>query len=548
MTRLFLGACVLTFGLAFGLTACDGVGTSPDEISRQDSTDAANDFRPSPKDPSAVPESLKQVEPGDTLTIPIKAVANEPDSTEGSGPLEFDSVSVANTVLPVGDEDVENRGTTLEFAAPDSTGELDIRFLPVYGDFVAERKGTLPVTVQEGNQPPTAADDSDMTKQGDTTRTVVLSNDEDPDGSLNSSTVAVQSAPSDGSATANDDGTITYDPDSGFTGTDTYTYTVEDEDGAVSNAATVTIEVSAKDNAPEFEDTDPFSVSETASSGEEVGDVDATDGDGGNPDEGVTYQITAGNTGDALAINMNSGQLTVADSTAIDYEQVESFTLTVKADDGTNQTEADVTVNVTDKTPTISDQTIGPVSETAGEGTVVDKVTSGGDQTSVEYAITENVDPDSNGTNAFEIEDKTGVVAVADTGDLTAGDTLMVTVQVSDEVNSASAMVTIPVDSAGSSLTSDIYRTGEDSVLGTSTLGVDEGNSGTGGVLGPSAVRVRSGPTSGPVTAKDNGMIAYVPDERLYGTVLHTFVVEDSEGSGTNGTLPTAGVGLPRGR
>ena len=39
------------------------------------------------------------------------------------------------------------------------------------------------------------------------------------------------------------DGTITYTPIGGFVGTDSYTYTVRDDDNAISNVATVTIEV-----------------------------------------------------------------------------------------------------------------------------------------------------------------------------------------------------------------------------------------------------------------------------------------------------------------
>jgi hypothetical protein len=42
----------------------------------------------------------------------------------------------------------------------------------------------------------------------------------------------------------NGDGTVTYTPGSGFLGTDTFQYTVRDEDGALSNQATVTVLVS----------------------------------------------------------------------------------------------------------------------------------------------------------------------------------------------------------------------------------------------------------------------------------------------------------------
>jgi len=93
------------------------------------------------------------------------------------------------------------------------------------------------------NALPTASDDSDETTEDQSVTTDVLTNDTDPERSLDASSVQVESGPSDGSATANDDGFITYAPDDGFTGTDSYTYTVADNEGARSGEATVTIDV-----------------------------------------------------------------------------------------------------------------------------------------------------------------------------------------------------------------------------------------------------------------------------------------------------------------
>ena len=66
----------------------------------------------------------------------------------------------------------------------------------------------------------------------------VLANDSDPDG--NPLTAILVSGPSNGSLTLNADGTFNYTPNSGFTGTDSFTYKAND--GALdSNVATVTI-------------------------------------------------------------------------------------------------------------------------------------------------------------------------------------------------------------------------------------------------------------------------------------------------------------------
>src|SRR5262245_32929522 len=67
----------------------------------------------------------------------------------------------------------------------------------------------------------------------------VLANDIDFGGKLVASSVRVTTAPSQGAANANADGTITYTASGDFTGTDTFKYTVSDTAGLTSNPATV---------------------------------------------------------------------------------------------------------------------------------------------------------------------------------------------------------------------------------------------------------------------------------------------------------------------
>jgi FtsP/CotA-like multicopper oxidase with cupredoxin domain len=93
------------------------------------------------------------------------------------------------------------------------------------------------------NTPPVANDDSISTPQDTSVTIDVLNNDVDTDGTLDPSTVTLSSLPGNGQATVNPDGSITYTPDTGYTGTDSFGYTVKDDDGAVSNTATVTVTV-----------------------------------------------------------------------------------------------------------------------------------------------------------------------------------------------------------------------------------------------------------------------------------------------------------------
>ncbi|WP_416350892.1 PKD domain-containing protein [Rivularia sp. UHCC 0363] len=89
---------------------------------------------------------------------------------------------------------------------------------------------------------PTANNDTATTNQGKPVTINVLDNDTDADGTINPSTIQIESAPVNGNITINDDGTITYTP-SGNATVDTFTYTVKDNDNNTSNTATVNITI-----------------------------------------------------------------------------------------------------------------------------------------------------------------------------------------------------------------------------------------------------------------------------------------------------------------
>jgi large repetitive protein len=75
---------------------------------------------------------------------------------------------------------------------------------------------------------PVATADSVTVTQGVATKIAVLSNDT---GTLVPGSVRVVSQPSHGTVTANADGTITYLPDAGYTGDDTFQYSAKDASG-----------------------------------------------------------------------------------------------------------------------------------------------------------------------------------------------------------------------------------------------------------------------------------------------------------------------------
>jgi hypothetical protein len=103
---------------------------------------------------------------------------------------------------------------------------------------------TLPVTVMVAGLPPVAVADT-ATTIGTTPVVInVLANDTAEPGTLDPTKV-VTAASLNGTAVAHPDGTVTFTATAGFTGTATFTYTVTNIFNQASNAATVSVTVSA---------------------------------------------------------------------------------------------------------------------------------------------------------------------------------------------------------------------------------------------------------------------------------------------------------------
>lgn len=96
-----------------------------------------------------------------------------------------------------------------------------------------------PEDVPIGNNFPVADDDNASTLEGESVTINVLNNDVDPDG--DSITITSVTNASNGLVLDNGDGTVTYTPNLGFNGTDTFSYSITD--GINADTATVTVEV-----------------------------------------------------------------------------------------------------------------------------------------------------------------------------------------------------------------------------------------------------------------------------------------------------------------
>ncbi|RVU31184.1 tandem-95 repeat protein, partial [Neptunomonas marina] len=108
---------------------------------------------------------------------------------------------------------------------------------------------TVNLTVTPDNDPPVAVDDSGSTAEDTAVTLDLAGNDNDVDDGLDLTSIVITQQPDHGTLVVNSNGTVTYTPTSGYTGPDSFKYTIADVGGNVSNEATVSLNVVDTNNS-----------------------------------------------------------------------------------------------------------------------------------------------------------------------------------------------------------------------------------------------------------------------------------------------------------
>lgn len=165
--------------------------------------------------------------------------------------------------------------------------------------------------------------------------------------------------PSNGQLTLAADGGFSYTPDPDFCGSDSFTY--EASDGGQTDTAVASIDVTCVNDAPQVAD-QGFAIDENSPNGSVVGSVAASDPDAGDT---LAYAVSGGSGAAAFAIDAGSGEITVADAAALDFESAASFTLDVDVTDAALlTTSAVITITLNDVNEAVQ---AGTLADQAGE-------------------------------------------------------------------------------------------------------------------------------------------------------------------------------------
>ncbi|MDH3249446.1 MAG: Ig-like domain-containing protein, partial [Acidimicrobiia bacterium] len=241
----FTGPDALTYQI------CDGAGLC-DTASVSITVDPVDDPPVANPDSASTPEDVP-------TTIDVTFNDTDPD-----GDLDPASVTIITgpsngTAVPNGD------GTVTYTPAADYNGPDGFTYQVCDATALCSTS-TFSVTVTPTPDAPFATDDSVSTAEDHSATWDVTANDTDLDNDLVPSSVTIQAYPNHGSVSVDPaTGEIRYRPDADYNGPDSFTYQVCDTTGEC-DTATVTIRVSARNDAPVAED-DVLVVAEDSGGG-----------------------------------------------------------------------------------------------------------------------------------------------------------------------------------------------------------------------------------------------------------------------------------------
>ena len=465
-----------------------------------------------------------------TVTITVAAVNDAPVATADNYSTNEDGVlGIAAPGVLSNDTDVEHSALTAVLGSGPAHGTLTLN---ADGSFLytpnanfngtdsftytasdgsaASDPATVTITVNAVNDAPVAVDDAAATSEDTAVTGNVLANDTDVDAGT-TLTATLVANPAHGTVTLNANGSFTYTPSANFNGSDSFTYKANDGI-ADSNVATVTIAVTAVDDAPVAVDDAVATDEDTPVSGNVLtNDTDV--------DAGTTLTAT-------LVANASHGTVTLSANGSFTYTPNADFngsdSFTYKASAGTTES------NVATVTITIAAVNDAPVagndSATTNEDTAVTiaVLTNDTDVDGDVLAVTSASTP----LHGSAVANPDGTITYTPAANFNGADTFTYTIG-DGHGGSATASVTVTVAAVNDApvAADDSYSTDEDTVLTIAAPGVLSNDA---DVDSPTlTAAVVNGPAHGTVTLNANGSFIYTPNANFNGSDSFTYKASD---------------------
>ncbi|MBT1686404.1 tandem-95 repeat protein [Dawidia soli] len=491
-------------------------------------------------------------------TFNILSNDRDVDGTLQAATIDLDpaATGIQNTVDVAGGTISTVSGGTIRYVPTRNFfGTVTGRYTVSDNEGGVSNAATITITVNAVNDPPLANNDLAVAEENETVTINVLENDTDIDGTINAATVDLNTSQTGiqtsitttaGTFTVSGAGVVTFDPNENYNGIATTTYTVRDNGGATSNAATISINVNSVNSVPvathdavtTAEDT-PVSLNVVQNDRDPDGTINAATVDLDTSTPGIQNTLTTDN-----------GTFTIPTSGTVRFTPTQDF-FGVVAIDYTVDDNVGATSNVAKITVTVTSVNDKPVAAadaaTTPENTAVpitilanDKDVDGTlDLTKVDLntasAGIQNTATVTGGTFAAN---SAGVVTFTPSAGFSGKATVNYRVSDNEGAESNAVAITVTVNSVNDAPVAkdDAATTKEDVTATIRVLDNDEDDDGlnTGSVdLNPSTAGIQNTfTTAGPggtFTVNGTGVVSFKPTDNYTGTAVATYTVSDNQ-------------------
>ncbi|MEK0424627.1 MAG: hypothetical protein RJB11_718 [Planctomycetota bacterium] len=472
--------------------------------------------------PVAVNDTATVAE-GGTATISI--LANDTAPTGG-----FDLASIVFTDLPIRGTIVKNADGTVTYTHSGNESTSDTFRYTVKGtNGVVSNEATVSITITPVNDPPVANNDTASVVEGGSVNIPVLSNDSDIEGNIDPTSVVIVSQPANGTVGVNTQtGVVNYVHNGGPSTSDSFTYTFKDNQGVVSNVATVSITIQRKPIA----NNDSLTV---ARGGEETVNLIANDTAPSGTLSPSSIVITT-QPANGTITSLGNGQVTYKHNGS--NTTSDSFAYTVA--DSNSNVSVPATVSVT-ITPVNNPPVTQPDSATVSEGGSVDINVLSNDTVTFDGLDPASVTIVTAPTNGTAIVLSNGSIRYTHSGTESTSDVLFYTVRGNNGLVSSSTRVDITITAVNDG---PLAVNDEASVLegGTVNIPVLANDTDADNAIDTATVVIVNSPSNGTAILGVGGVVQYTHDGTE--TTVDSFTYRVSDVSGKASNLATVSISI----
>ena len=516
--------------LRFGNGSCIDGGTGKDIVQESNNRYGVRSTKinidpitPVTTPPTAVADAFSVVKSGSTTVN----LAN--NDTAGTSAINRNSI-VISTQPANGTVTVNTDGNVTYLHNGSNTTSDSFAYTIKDTNGLVSSAATVSVTItQATNQAPVAVGDTASVVEGGSVNVAVLTNDTDVEGNIDLTSVVIVTQPANGTVGVNTQtGVVNYVHNGGLSTSDSFTYSVRDTQGAVSNSATVSITILrrpvANDDVLTVQRGDDGTLNVIANDTAPSGTVTPAS---------VTI-VTQPTRGTVTALG--NGQISYQhDGTATTTDQ---FTYTIT--DSNNNVSLPGIVRIT-ITPVNQPPVTGPDTAVVNEGESVDVPVLANDTIAFDGLDASSVTIVTAPTRGTAVVLSTGAIRYTHDGSETSSDFLLYTVRGSNGLVSSPTRVDLTITPAndGPVAMNDQASVDEGGVVNIPLLANDTDSD---NAIDTASVVIVNTPTNGTAVLGVGGVVVYTHDGSESTIDSFTYRVSDVTGKSSN--LATVSISI----